>query len=131
MLASAAQAEVFPLAFQQDSIGEPGQTQAEQHDTLPEVARQHHLQNAGSLSIGTPPSVYFKKPTAFRPASRSTAGSHRIPPRWCAEKGREEKRRGIHRGVHACINCWIYFDTDFLNMRSIFSLIASIAVEFC
>ena len=24
----------------------------------------------------------------------------------------------------------IYFDTDFLNMRSIFSLIASIAVEF-
>ncbi len=26
--------------------------------------------------------------------------------------------------------CSIYFDTDFLNMRSIFSLIASMAVEF-
>ena len=43
----------------------------------------------------------------------------------------KEKRRGIHRGVHARINCSIYFETDFLNMRSIFSLIASIAVEFC
>jgi hypothetical protein len=28
------------------------------------------------------------------------------------------------------VKCSIYFDTDFLNMRSIFSLIASMAVEF-
>jgi L,D-transpeptidase ErfK/SrfK len=43
MLAGAAQAEVFPLALEQDSIGEPGQTEAEQQDTLPDVARQYHL----------------------------------------------------------------------------------------
>jgi L,D-transpeptidase ErfK/SrfK len=43
MLASAAQAEIFPLAAEQDSIGEPGQTEAEQQDTLPEIARQYHL----------------------------------------------------------------------------------------
>jgi hypothetical protein len=41
------------------------------------------------------------------------------------------KRRGVTRGVsplHQMLE--IYFDTDFLNMRSIFSLIASMAVEF-
>ena len=43
MLASAARAEVFPLAAEQDSIGELGQTEAEQQDTLPDVARQYHL----------------------------------------------------------------------------------------
>jgi L,D-transpeptidase ErfK/SrfK len=42
-MAVAAHAEIFPLAPDQDSIGEPGQTQAEQQDTLPEIARIHHL----------------------------------------------------------------------------------------
>jgi L,D-transpeptidase ErfK/SrfK len=43
MAAAAAHAEIFPLAPDQDSIGEPGQTQAEEQDTLPEIARIHHL----------------------------------------------------------------------------------------
>jgi L,D-transpeptidase ErfK/SrfK len=43
MAVTAAQAEIFPLAPDQDSIGEPGQTQAEQQDTLPDIARIHHL----------------------------------------------------------------------------------------
>ncbi len=43
MLASAARAEVFPLAPERDSIGEQGQIEAEQQDTLPDVARQYHL----------------------------------------------------------------------------------------
>ena len=43
MAAAAAHAEIFPLAPDQDSIGEPGQTQAEQQDTLPDIARVHHL----------------------------------------------------------------------------------------
>ena len=42
-VAVAAHAEIFPLAPDQDSIGEPGQTQAEQQDTLPDIARIHHL----------------------------------------------------------------------------------------
>jgi L,D-transpeptidase ErfK/SrfK len=43
MLAPASQAEVFALAPDQDSIGAPAQMQAEQQDTLPDIARQHHL----------------------------------------------------------------------------------------
>src|SRR5271155_279168 len=42
-LAGAAHAEIFPLAPDQDLIGEPGQTEAEQQDTLPDIARQYHL----------------------------------------------------------------------------------------
>src|SRR6202043_2866137 len=44
--------------------------------------------------------------------------------------GTDKKKR---RGVPAALKlgkCSIYFDTDFLNIRSIFSLIASMAVEF-
>jgi len=36
-------AEVFTLAPDQDLIGESGQVQAEQQDTLPDLARQYHL----------------------------------------------------------------------------------------
>jgi L,D-transpeptidase ErfK/SrfK len=43
LITAAAHAEVFSLGPDQDSIGEPGQTQAEQQDTLPEIARAHHL----------------------------------------------------------------------------------------
>jgi L,D-transpeptidase ErfK/SrfK len=42
-MATAAHAEIFSLAAGQDSIGEPGQTQAEQEDTLPDIARRYHL----------------------------------------------------------------------------------------
>jgi L,D-transpeptidase ErfK/SrfK len=38
-----AQAQVFPLAPDQDLIGQPGQIEAEQKDTLPDIARQNHL----------------------------------------------------------------------------------------
>jgi L,D-transpeptidase ErfK/SrfK len=41
--AGAVRAESFTLAPDQDSIGEPGQTQAEAQDTLPDIARIHHL----------------------------------------------------------------------------------------
>jgi L,D-transpeptidase ErfK/SrfK len=39
----AAHAEMFALGADQDVIGEPGQTEAEQQDTLPDIARQYHL----------------------------------------------------------------------------------------
>jgi hypothetical protein len=46
-------------------------------------------------------------------------------------RARKEKRRGVTRGALRSNQMpEIYFDTDFLNMRSIFSLIASMAVEF-
>jgi L,D-transpeptidase ErfK/SrfK len=38
-----AQAQVFPLDAGQDMVGRPGQTEAEQKDTLPDIARQYHL----------------------------------------------------------------------------------------
>jgi L,D-transpeptidase ErfK/SrfK len=41
--AAAAHAEVFSLEPDQDVIGEPGQTEAQQQDTLPDIARHHHL----------------------------------------------------------------------------------------
>jgi len=41
--AAAAHAEVFPLEPNQDLIGEPGQTEAQQQDTLPDIARRYHL----------------------------------------------------------------------------------------
>ena len=43
LLAAAAHAEIFPLAPDQDLIGEPGQTEAEEQDTLPDIARHYHL----------------------------------------------------------------------------------------
>jgi L,D-transpeptidase ErfK/SrfK len=43
LTAAAAHAEIFPLAPDQDMIGEPGQTEAEQQDTLPDIAREYHL----------------------------------------------------------------------------------------
>ncbi len=43
LLAAAAHAEIFPLAPDQDLIGEAGQTEAEQQDTLPDIARHYHL----------------------------------------------------------------------------------------
>src|SRR5271169_5218574 len=43
LLAASAHAEIFPLAADQDVIGEPGQTEAEQQDTLPDIARHYHL----------------------------------------------------------------------------------------
>ena len=36
-------AEIFPLAADQDSIGAPGEAQAEQEDTLPDIARRNNL----------------------------------------------------------------------------------------
>ena len=42
-VASLARAELFPLAADQDLIGEPGQTTAEHEDTLPDIARRYHL----------------------------------------------------------------------------------------
>src|SRR5580658_4912944 len=41
--AGPAQAQTFTLASGQDLIGEIGQTEAQQQDTLPDIARQHHL----------------------------------------------------------------------------------------
>jgi L,D-transpeptidase ErfK/SrfK len=43
LLATAARAEIFPLAADQDSIGEPTETRSEEQDTLPDIARRHHL----------------------------------------------------------------------------------------
>jgi hypothetical protein len=40
------------------------------------------------------------------------------------------RHRGETRSAQSFVNRSSYFDTDFLNIRSIFSLIASIAVEF-
>jgi L,D-transpeptidase ErfK/SrfK len=40
---AAARAEIFPLLPDQDMIGEAGQTEAEEQDTLPDIARQYHL----------------------------------------------------------------------------------------
>jgi L,D-transpeptidase ErfK/SrfK len=39
----AAHAETFPLAPGQDSVGQPGEAQAEQEDTLPDIARRNNL----------------------------------------------------------------------------------------
>ena len=41
--ATAAHAETFVLGADQDAVGEPGQVQAEQQDTLPDLARRYHL----------------------------------------------------------------------------------------
>jgi L,D-transpeptidase ErfK/SrfK len=41
--AGPAPAQTFPLGSGQDLIGEPGQTEAHQQDTLPDIARRHHL----------------------------------------------------------------------------------------
>jgi L,D-transpeptidase ErfK/SrfK len=43
MAAGVARAEIFPLAPDQDMIGEPGQTETESQDTLPDIARRHDL----------------------------------------------------------------------------------------
>jgi L,D-transpeptidase ErfK/SrfK len=43
LVGGAAHAQVFPLEASQDLIGEPGQAQAEQKDTLPDIARRNHL----------------------------------------------------------------------------------------
>jgi hypothetical protein len=47
-----------------------------------------------------------------------------------APGGRKKTPRVTPRRLHVASIVRNYFDTDFLNMRSIFSLIASIAVEF-
>ena len=41
--AGPAPAQTFPLVPGQDLIGEIGQTESQQQDTLPDIARQHHL----------------------------------------------------------------------------------------
>jgi L,D-transpeptidase ErfK/SrfK len=43
MSAASAHAEIFALAADQDLIGNPGQTESEQQDTLPDIARRYHL----------------------------------------------------------------------------------------
>ena len=43
LLTVRAHAELYPLGPEQDLIGEAGQTEAEQQDTLPDIARQYHL----------------------------------------------------------------------------------------
>jgi hypothetical protein len=90
--------------------------------------------SGNSGRIARPSSLRFP----FRDLNRAL--SHK-PGQFCAllSKGRGHlrsntrpirKRRGVTRGAstqHPMLE--IYFDTDFLNMRSIFSLIASMAVE--
>lgn len=48
-----AHAETFALATDQDMIGEPGEVQAEQQDTLPDLARRFHL-GFDEISIANP-----------------------------------------------------------------------------
>jgi L,D-transpeptidase ErfK/SrfK len=43
MTAAAAHAEILSLGPNQDIIGEPGQAEAQEQDTLPDIARRHHL----------------------------------------------------------------------------------------
>jgi L,D-transpeptidase ErfK/SrfK len=43
LVGGAADAQTFPLEPDQDLIGQPQQTEAEQRDTLPDIARQNHL----------------------------------------------------------------------------------------
>jgi L,D-transpeptidase ErfK/SrfK len=43
LLAVKAHAELYPLGPEQDLIGDAGQTESEQKDTLPDIARQYHL----------------------------------------------------------------------------------------
>jgi hypothetical protein len=43
---------------------------------------------------------------------------------------RQKKRRGVAAAFKVAKSNTDYLETDFLNMRSIFSLIASMAVEF-
>lgn len=43
LAASTARAQIYPLAPDQDLIGEAGQTTAVSEDTLPDIARRHHL----------------------------------------------------------------------------------------
>lgn len=43
LAAGAARAQIYPLADGQDLIGQPGQTQSERQDTLPDIARRHQL----------------------------------------------------------------------------------------
>jgi L,D-transpeptidase ErfK/SrfK len=43
LLGGAAEAQIFPLEPGQDLIGVPGQAEAQEKDTLPDIARQHHL----------------------------------------------------------------------------------------
>jgi L,D-transpeptidase ErfK/SrfK len=43
LFAVAAHAELYPLGPEQDLIGDSGQTESEQKDTLPDIARQYHL----------------------------------------------------------------------------------------
>jgi hypothetical protein len=54
----------------------------------------------------------------------------RVEPKRGAPCGAQTKCRGGTRGGHGFIEHSIYFVSDFLNMRSIFSLSASIAAEF-
>jgi L,D-transpeptidase ErfK/SrfK len=43
LAAAMARAQIYPLVPNQDVIGAPGQTEAERQDTLPDIARRHHL----------------------------------------------------------------------------------------
>jgi L,D-transpeptidase ErfK/SrfK len=43
LIGANASAQIFPLAANQDLIGQAGQTEAEQQDTLPDIAREYHL----------------------------------------------------------------------------------------
>ena len=43
LAASTAHAQIYPLARDQDVIGEAGQIEVRQEDTLPDIARQNHL----------------------------------------------------------------------------------------
>jgi L,D-transpeptidase ErfK/SrfK len=43
LAAATARAQIYPLARNQDVIGAPGQTEAQQQDTLPDIARHYHL----------------------------------------------------------------------------------------
>jgi L,D-transpeptidase ErfK/SrfK len=43
LLAATAQAQIYPLERGQDMVGAPGQIEARQEDTLPDIARQNRL----------------------------------------------------------------------------------------
>jgi hypothetical protein len=49
---------------------------------------------------------------------------------WGIRNARQKKRRGVAAAFKVAKSDTDYLETDFLNMRSIFSLIASMAVEF-
>jgi hypothetical protein len=201
--AGPAPAQTFPLVSGQDLIGEIAQTEAQQQDTLPDIARQHHLgfdeiiaANPGvdiwlpgagirlypedievlfgEVKVGTSVRIVNQRiktgwldgalylevhhpldgtdpreiedATALTRAIVAATANRRVKVDWDAAQRVFEQANGAAPKLLGTRNTkknaavlpaalkldqiLDYFDTDFLNMRSIFSLIASMAVEF-